>query len=370
MSLICIMLFITMVVLSTGISFKRNYESELKDITPFDASIILYNNGGNENIEDMLNKINFKTGKNERYAVYNDYTSSMQLTSLFKTKDKAFEDYSGTFIKLSDYNKMLKLKGEDEVNLNSSEVLILSDYNKLAKPMNEKLKNSSKVYIGGKEYAVKNHSVIKINLHTFVVPDNFCTIVINDNFLSGYKINTSVLNVMYSDDNRKENNKKYNEVQNNYVKGMYKKLNANINAFTKDERYSKNRGSSTTILFVGIYLGLVFLITSMAMLAIKQLSEASDSIERYRALKRIGANKKMIDKTIFIQTFVYFSLPAVLAFIHSLVGIKVINDYIYSSGKESIASFALTTAVLFIAVYAGYFYTTYTGYKNIVKSNI
>lgn len=46
------------------------------------------------------------------------------------------------------------------------------------------------------------------------------------------------------------------------------------------------------MLFIAIYLGLVFLITSMAVLALQQLSEASDSIERYKALKRIGANKK------------------------------------------------------------------------------
>ncbi len=61
------------------------------------------------------------------------------------------------------------------------------------------------------------------------------------------------------------------------------------------------------MLFIAIYLGLVFLITSMAVLALQQLSEASDSIERYKALKRIGANKKMIDKTIFIQILAYFS---------------------------------------------------------------
>ena len=55
----------------------------------------------------------------------------------------------------------------------------------------------------------------------------------------------------------------------------------------------------------------------MAVLALQQLSEASDSIERYKALKRIGANKKMINKTIFIQTLIYFSLPVILALIHS-----------------------------------------------------
>ena len=95
---------------------------------------------------------------------------------------------------------------------------------------------------------------------------------------------------------------------------------------TKDEVYAENKGITTTILFVGIYLGIVFLITSMAVLALQQLSEASDSIDRYKSLKRIGANEKMINKTIFIQTLIYFSLPVILALIHSVIGIKVVNE--------------------------------------------
>ncbi|MDU7251083.1 MAG: FtsX-like permease family protein, partial [Clostridium sp.] len=125
------------------------------------------------------------------------------------------------------------------------------------------------------------------------------------------------------------------------------------------------------MLFIAIYLGIVFLITSMAVLALQQLSEASDSIERYKALKRIGANKKMIDKTIFIQTLMYFSLPVILALIHSMVVIKIISDLtsmIINTIK--FRSSILMTVLIFVIVYLGYFYITYAGYKNIVKSKI
>ena len=47
--------------------------------------------------------------------------------------------------------------------------------------------------------------------------NNYCTIVINDEFLSDYKIYKSVLNVMYSDKNREENNKKYEEIDKNSI---------------------------------------------------------------------------------------------------------------------------------------------------------
>lgn len=107
----------------------------------------------------------------------------------------------------------------------------------------------------------------------------------------------------------------------------------------------------------------------MAVLALQQLSEASDSIDRYKSLKRIGSNGTMIDKTIFIQTFVYFSLPVILALIHSVVGIYVVNDFINAFQQIDMILPALMTGLVFLVVYVGYFYTTYVGYKNIVKSN-
>ena len=58
---------------------------------------------------------------------------------------------------------------------------------------------------------------------------------------------------------------------------------------------------TTIVLFIGIYIGIVFLISSMAVLALQQLSEASDSISRYKSLKKLGVNIKSINKTGIFQ---------------------------------------------------------------------
>ncbi|MBE6075665.1 ABC transporter permease [Clostridium sporogenes] len=375
MSLICLMLFITIVVLSTGINFKKVKEEERRKITPFDASVTLYNKDENKNqknhIEDMLNKIDFQKSKNEKYAVYNDYYTGLKASELLKIEERNFARYDVYFSKISDYNKILKLKGEKEITLNKSEVLILSSSGGAINLINEKLKSNRRINIKGIEYLVKNDKVIEENLKTSSIADNFCTVVMNDEFVSDYKISSSILNVMYLDKNREENNKKYNKINDNYIKDEYKNLDISIDAITKDGVYSKSKGITSMMLFIAIYLGIVFLITSMAVLALQQLSEASDSIERYKALKRIGANKKMIDKTIFIQTLAYFSLPVILALIHSMVVIKIINDLtsmIINTIK--FRSSILITVLIFVIVYLGYFYITYAGYKNIVKSKI
>ncbi|KEI99940.1 ABC transporter [Clostridium botulinum A2B3 87] len=375
MSLICLMLFITIVVLSTGINFKKVEEEGRRKITPFDASVTLYNKDENKNqnnhIEDMLNKIDFKKSKNEKYAIYNDYYTGLKASELLKVKERNFARYNVYFSKISDYNKILKLKGEKEIALNKSEVLILSSSGGAINLINEKLKSNRRIDIKGKEYLIKNDKVIEENLKTSSRADNPCTVVINDELVSDYKISSSVLNVIYLDTNREENNKKYNKINDNYIKDEYKNSDISIDVITKDEVYSKSNGITSMMLFIAIYLGIVFLITSMAVLALQQLSEASDSIERYKALKRIGANKKMIDKTIFIQTLMYFSLPVILALIHSMVVIKIVNDL--TSTIINTANFMysiLITVLIFVIVYLEYFYITYAGYKNIVKRNI
>lgn len=368
MSVICLMLFITMVALSTGISFNRMMDATMKEVTPFDASITLENKDESYTIEDVLNKFNFKISNNEKYVSYNVYRTGMEVVD-FVPELKDYND-GIEFIKVSDYNKILNLKGEKEITLNNNEILLLSNESRLVNSTNERLKNSNKVNIKEKEYLVKNAKVIQENLYTYDVQTNYYTIVINDMFLSGYKITESVLNVNYLDGNREEYNKKYDNVARGFYDENGPKLNINrIAGKSKDGIRAESKGVKTIILFIGIYIGIVFLITSMAVLALQQLSEASDSIDRYKSLKRIGSNGTMINKTIFIQTFVYFSLPVILAIIHSIVGIYVINNFINAIQQTDITLPALMTGLVFLVVYVGYFYTTYVGYKNIVKSN-
>ncbi len=342
----------------------------MKKEAPFDASITVNQHSGN--LEDVLKKIGFKINKNEKYGVYNEYLSDVKVGDLLSTTNEDNKDNKVFFIKISDYNKMLKLRGKKEINLSQNEVLLMSNYNEMVKLAHEKLKSSKKVNIKGKEYFVKNDKIIDENLADYTMQDNYLNIVINDEFLpDSNRINRSILNVMYSDKNREENNKKYSEIHENLLKHKYKDLSiSNMDAYSKDGMYSRSKGGTTAVLFIGIYLGIIFLITSMAVLALQQLSEASDSIERYKALKRIGANKKMIDKTIFIQTLIYFSLPVLLALIHSIIGVTVVNDELSKFNQTDIRFSALITTLLFIVVYSGYFCTTYTGYKNIVKNNI
>ena len=115
-------------------------------------------------------------------------------------------------------------------------------------------------------------------------------------------------------------------------------------------------------------LGIIFLIASSAILALKQLTESSDNKQRYTILRKIGCDEKMINQALFRQIFIFFMLPLVLAIIHSIFGIKFILSMlaVLASPEELIPS-VIVTAVIIGAIYGLYFLATYLGSKNIIK---
>lgn len=376
-SVICLMLFLTIVMLSTGIGFKNASERILIESTPFDVSISLYGDDYVKTVEESLNAVNFKFDDNEKYVYFDIYDSGVKLKNLIDKKDLVnkyilsdeFDFYNIDLIKISDYNNIRKLKGQNAISLKSNEVILSSNNRMILDILNKNFEKNKKINLYNKEYKIKNGEIFEESLKSSPYLNNMLTLVVNDNIVSNAKSRTSNLNVKFTKNNEKSE-KKYQSLLDSFKEGKtdYKKAGF-LNGDTKQEIYLNNKGSVTIVLFIEMYLGIIFLISSMAILAIQQLSEASDSIERYKAIERLGANEKMINKTIFIQTLIYFGLPISLALIHSIIGIKVIYTFIESLYNPDIKYTLISTAIIFVVVYFAYFYTTYIGYKNIVKNS-
>ena len=380
MSVICLMLFLTIVMLSTGLSFKDALEKSLEQTTPFDATAIMYMSPeDNTDIEKSLKELNFKFDDNEKYAYYNEYIINTNLENAFKKHispsqlNKLLYGKSSLYVvKESEYNNIMKLGNKNTISLDNNEVLVTSNRSQVVDNINSILKDNNKIDLNNKTFIVKNKKVITDSTRTSGYTDNLISIVVNDDIFDTLdeKISANYLNVNYDKNNREKTEKKYESLFNSFFSGEIKNEKVGfIIGDTKDIVYSQNKGMTTTVIFVGIYLGIVFLISSMAVLSLQQLSEASDSIDRYKLLKRISANDKMINQTIFIQTLIYFTLPSALAFIHSVVDINVVSGLISAFGKPNIGLSSLITGVIFIVIYMGYFYATYTGYKNIIKNS-
>lgn len=385
MTVICLMLFLTISTLATGLSFKNALEKGLENTTPFDASATYYIDEDSKikTAEESIKELGFKFNPEDKIVSYNEYKlEKTNLESLLNknAEGKNIKDiveamtYKGTnAISISSYNDIRALSGEKSVSLANNEVLISSNLGEVENTLKNILKNNEKIEIDGKEYKIANNTligegkVIKEAFESTGMTNNFFTLIVPDNIVSNLKPIANKININFPKNSNEEERvqKLFNEYRDGVVDSSKYGF---VNGYTKARIYEDNNGMTNIVLFIGIYLGVIFLISSTAVLALQQLSEASDSIDRYKSLRRIGVSQKMINKSIFTQVSIYFGLPLVVALVHSVVAIKVVNGFLTMFNRPDIGVSSLVTALIMVIVYGGYFYATYTGYKSTVKN--
>ena len=385
MTVICLMLFLTISTLATGLSFKNALEKGLENTTPFDASATYYIDEDSKikTAEESIRELGFKFNPEDKIVSYNEYKlEKTNLESLLNknAEGKNIKDiveamtYKGTnAISISSYNDIRALSGEKSLSLANNEVLISSNLGEVENTLKNILKNNEKIEIDGKEYKIANNAligegkVIKEAFESTGMTNNFFTLIVPDNIVSNLKPIANKININFPKNSNEEERvqKLFNEYRDGVVDSSKYGF---VNGYTRARIYEDNNGMTNIVLFIGIYLGVIFLISSTAVLALQQLAEASDSIDRYKSLRRIGVSQKMINKSIFTQVSIYFGLPLVVALVHSVVAIKVVNGFLTMFNRPDIGVSSLVTALIMVIVYGGYFYATYTGYKSTVKN--
>lgn len=377
MTVISLMLFITIVLLSTGLSFKSALEKGI--VVPFDASVKLFTDEENKykSMEDVFKAINYDFNGKEPIFINGYIIDGIDANMILK--DYAVGEFKKSLdngkhrweyidaIKISDYNKIRSLYGEEPLSINDNEILVTSNFTEAKDSVKNFIKNSPQVSIAGKEYKVANKEYLNEAVYNSELADNVLTIIVPDDF-KDMTLNAAYMNMNYKNPNDPDEEEDMNSLFDSFRR--YDEIyDLPMIRATKSQIYEASKGLTTMILYIGLYLGVVFLISSAAVLALQQLSEASDSSDRYKALKKIGATEKMINKTIFTQTAIYFAMPLILAIVSSIVGISVVNKFIALYGKLNIGPTALLTLGILVIVYGGYFYVTYAGYKSIVKNS-
>ena len=128
-------------------------------------------------------------------------------------------------------------------------------------------------------------------------------------------------------------------------------------------------GTKVLVLFIGLYLGVVFLLAAAAVLALQQLTQAADCAGQYRVLSLLGAPAKMRGRAVTAQVFLAFFLPLSLALVHAVVGMTAANAVIAEVGKVDAAASSAVTALLLVVVYGGYFLATCWGSRRILRTS-
>ena len=128
-------------------------------------------------------------------------------------------------------------------------------------------------------------------------------------------------------------------------------------------------GMSALVTILCLYVGLVFLVASGAILALRSLSECVDSVPRYDTLRKIGADEDEVARSLLVQTGFFFLLPLALACFHAIFGMKFMTSYTALFGGERSVLPIIATTLVILLIYGGYFALTYRGSLRIIRGN-
>lgn len=393
-SIICLMLFMTITALSSSLALKNSMQKDIENLTPVDIN--LYKTANLDNSKESISEeIKEDTKKPISYTLKEngfdmDLLKDVIELPIYELSDLTWEKTLGSvainikkefpmmnlttpemIVKLSDYNKIAKLYGNKEYTLNDDEYLIIANYESIAEMRNKGLQSNAQININGSEYKPKYQkcedsfieiSTSKTNVGIIIVPDSANLNIENQklwllvaNYNAKNKEEKDKIEDIFSD-NESALNQKLHEAKNS------------LNSDTKIHLFESSVGLSTIVVFIAIYLGIIFLIVSCAILALKQLTESSDNIERYVILRKIGCDEKMINKSLFEQIAIFFMLPLILAIIHSIFGIQfALSIFNTLASKDQLLPSIILTIIVMSLIYGCYFLATYIGCKNIIK---
>lgn len=392
MTVICLMLFVTICVFSSCMSMKNAMTANLQELAPIDIELAKIKNiprefieeygyseqqvnNSYQSIEDDLDSVGFDINNYYKDIIsINTYTTA-ELTvrsTLGSTYDEVYKKYPfmtydavEEVVTISDYNKAAKILGLDTYTLDSDEYLVIADYDNMVNVRNMALKASATITISGKTYYPKYDKCMDgfleisnshVNDGIFIVPDDAVSnLSVEKEYLyANYKADTDegkqeIEDLLLSKSDALEN------------------IESTLVASTRLSIYEGSVSLGALVTFIGLYLGVIFLISSAAILALKELSEATENKERFKMLRKIGADEKLINKALFRQIAIFFLAPLVIAIIHSIFGIIFCNYILETFGNESLLLAIVLTAVFLVVIYGGYLLITYYCSKRIIK---
>ena len=212
MSVICLMLFMTISILSVSLSLRNTMQRELADMTPVDLNLSKTANLPESYTNRQGKVINYTKEQIEDSKISIEETlknNGLDMSVLkdvveipiYTSNDLTWEDFFGedygkvkaqfpkldygaaeAIVKISDYNKIAKLYGTEQYELKDDEYIVLCDYDNMAEIRNQVLNEGGhKLTIAGKEYKSKyanckngyiEMAASHINTGIILVPDN------------------------------------------------------------------------------------------------------------------------------------------------------------------------------------------------------
>lgn len=379
MTIICLMLFVTICTLSSAFSMRNSLNRNINEYCPADFQMKYSSQS-----EDYINRLN---NENQFESYFSDYVTFSQYEDknatigafLGDTLDDVLKEYPSLTVdsvfpvyRISDYNTLMKLYGHNTISLSENKYVLVSNFSGSSAFYNNILKENMPLNINGHKlepmYQKCQNGFVDISAQ----PMNDGIIIVPDDAVIGAAESSEYFTGNY-DAKTKTEKVKIEQKLISDIKNITDNIEneSEFSYKTKLERAEAATGLGGVVIFLGLYIGLIFLISSGVILALRSLSDAVDSTSRYTMLRKIGAPEKDISKSLFRQTALFFAIPLILAYIHSIFGIKFAMNYVLQIfGTDGMAKSVAGSGIIILLIYGGYFLITYLCSKSIVKNKL
>lgn len=386
MGVIALILFLAMTAMTTGMSICNTLNAMVEKGTPYSASISVLPTdpvADPIDLEAEVAKVGIDLSAVGSHATVRIAVIPSELegaTSTFQriseltgeTIPKGFEHAMvGEVVSLSDYNAVRALLGMEPVSLADGQYLLLCNMDQVEPFVNGGLEKGFSVTVGDVTLTPARATVI--DDASAVLQDNGLganpgTFVVADDLAASLPTYQQVIDVMYAGPT---------EEGDAALKGLEERLSDSLgerSALTTVDTVTSVLADGTTttglISYMAIYIGFVLVIACAAILAIQQLSNASDSAGSYRTLSELGCSERLIFGSLRAQVAIAFALPLAVGLAHSLCAISVLNELVSAFGYSDALDGMTLGLVLFALVYGGYLALTYRMAHGIVRSAV
>lgn len=385
--IVCVLLFFAITTFGTGMALVDWFVGDIDRANPYDATVISMQemaeadaekDGGavfpisdtedylREHIDDW-DKVVKGSAQLTIYSLpgvtYGDVMDATGAT----VDSNTIRSVNVGVVGLSQYNAAMALQGEASLELDDSQYAVTNNQS-----ISEELANAiaDQGYTletpGGKLDPLQEVQVVQ--LEDFSMLSNGVTIVVPDSVIDQVAampgtLDVSYVNVMYQPGMEAKAETIFDHDTMETVPGMTQTI-------SREQMIEQAMGMRMLITYLALYIGLVLLVATAAVLAIQLLSLTIDSLGRYRTLSRLGCDTRMISASLFAQVIIYFLMPLAVAVCHSAWAIHILGESLFSAFSVDITPSLFMSAGLVLIVYGGYLVITYLAARATVRSGL
>ena len=392
-SIICLLLFATICVLSAAFTLKADRERRMENQAPVDVCMWRSVPEGtkydtDESVRAVLEEKGFDMEALDvrgEFVIYKraEATEGAVMGSFMERlleRDPTFQAMAENpveIIRAGDYNRAAGIYGFEPVKLGPDQYAVSCDYPSMQEFFNQGLMENDTVEICGRTLKAAYPECVEGYIQMSYSESNMGLLVVPDDLpLTEQDVFQSCLISDYTPEY--DNRDFYSWMDDG---GFEEQINAGltdtesgsgqdqgaVQISTRSRIYDDSIGSSAMAVFIALYLGFVFIVSGAAILALKEMSDAIDSREKYRILRQLGAGEKEVNRALVIQMGIFFGFPLLLAAVHSIFGIRVSYTMLGIYASVNSLPPLIIAAVLIGILYGGYFALSYLCCRRVIR---